>query len=236
MDRSVPFSFQTLTHFTLSKCPLYPEFAPWVLLLSLQPPLELLEPQTNWDELHKLRRKAQCSQGNSAPSLGKQSRLQRAKLGRDPGRNGEKSNNSLAIHLMETYPTNRTLRNETLYFFLSRAMSTANFSRLHRERRRQTVPASAPYRTTACNPALRWDRDTAHTIFIPQTDSFTPWGCSLWDTPYSSRGEFITKDHAHGKQLVRSVLTVILPSSFRLKKKQCPHLKWKLPKSLIYLG
>lgn len=77
----------------------------------------------NWDELHKLRMKAQCSQGNSAPSLGKQSRLQRAKLGRDPARNGEKSNNSLAIHLMETYPTNSTFRNEnSLYLFLSRAM------------------------------------------------------------------------------------------------------------------
>lgn len=178
MDRSVPFSFTTLTHFTLSKCPVYlsyPDFASQVLLPSLRPPLELLESQTNWDELHKLRMKAQCSQGNSAPSSGKQSRLQRAKLGRDPARNGEKSNNSLAIHLMETYPTNRTFRNENS-LFLSRAMSTANFSKLQGNRSTQTVPASAPYRTTA---ALECDRDTAHTILPPQTNSFTPWGSSL---------------------------------------------------------
>lgn len=70
----------------------------------------------NWDELHKLRMKAPCSQGNSAPNLGKQSRLQRAKLGRDPARNGEKSSNSLAIHLVETYPANRTFRNENSVF------------------------------------------------------------------------------------------------------------------------
>lgn len=165
--------------------------------------------------------KALCSQGNSAPSLGKQSRLQKAKLGRDPARNGEKGNNSIVIHLMETYPTNRTFRNEnSLYLLLSRAMSTENFSRLQGDRRTQTVPPSAPYRTTAGNPAVGRDGDTAHTILIPQTESFTPWGCSLWDTPHSSRGEFITKDHAHGKQLVRSVLTMILPSSFWLKKKQ----------------
>lgn len=115
-------------------------------------------------------------------------------------------------------------------------------ARLQGDRSTQTVPPSAPYRTMAGNPALGWDRDTAHTILTPQTDSFTPWGCSLWDTPHSSRGEFITKDHARGKQLVRSVLTTILPSSFWLKKKQCPCLKWELNTSfcleitLIYLG
>lgn len=196
----------------------------------------------NWDELHKLMMKAPCSQGNSAPSLGKQSRLQKAKLGRDPARNGEKSNNSIVIHLMETYPTNRTRRNENCLLLLSRAMSTANFSRLQGNRSTQIVPPSALYRTTAGNPALGRDRDAAHTILIPQTESFTPWGYSLWDTPHSSRGEFITKDHAHGKQLVRSVLTMILPSSFWLKKKQCPCLKWVLNTlfcleiTLIYLG
>lgn len=134
----------------------------------------------DWDELHKLMMKALCSQGNSAPSLGKQSRLQKAKLGRDPARNREKSNNSMVIHLMETYPTNRTFRNEnSLYLLLSRAMSTANFSRLQGDRSTQTVLPSAPYRTTAGNPALGRDRDTVHTILIPQTESFTPWGCSL---------------------------------------------------------
>lgn len=119
------------------------------LCITGAPAFSLATPGTagapNWDELHKLMMKAPCSQGNSAPSLGKQSRSQRAKLGRDPARNGEKSSNSLAIHLMETYPANRTFRNEnSLYLLLFRAMSTANFSRLQGDRSTQTVPPSAP--------------------------------------------------------------------------------------------
>lgn len=184
----------------------------------------------NWDELHKLRMKAQHSQGNSDPSLGKQSRLQRANLGRDPARNREKSNNSLVIHLMETYPTNRTFRNEnSLYLFLSRAMSAANSTRLQGDKSSQSLPLHRtwPQQVTQL-------QDGTGTLLIPSS-SHRPWGCSLRDTPHSSRGEFITKDHTRGKQLVRSVLTMILPSSFWLKKKQCPCLKWKM-NTLFYLN
>lgn len=221
MDRTIPFSFQTPNHFTLSKCPVYPDFVPRALLPSLRPPPELPEPQTGMNCTNSWWRH-RVAKVTQPQALGKQSCLQRAKPGRDPARNGEKSNNSLAIHLMETYPTNRTFRNENSLYLL---LSTAYFSRLQGDRSTRTVPPSAPYRTTAGNPALGWDGDPAHTIFIPQTDSFTPWGCSLWDTAHSPRGEFITKDHACGKQLVCSVLTMILPSSFWLKKKPC--LKWE---------
>lgn len=198
---------------------MYPDFASWLLLPSLRPPLELPEPQTGTNRTNS-RWRHRAAKVTQPQALGKQSRLQRAKLGRDPGRNGEKSNNSLAIHLMETYPTNRTFRNEnSLNLLLSRAMPTASSSRLQGDRSTQTVPPPAPYGTTGGNPALGWDGDLAHTILIPQTDSFTPWGCSLWDTPRSFRGEFITKDHALGKQPVCSLLTMILPSSFWLRKK-----------------
>lgn len=115
MDRNIAFSFQTPTHFTLSKCPVYPDFASWLLLPFLQPPLELPEPQTGMNRTNS-RWRHRAAKVTQPQALGKQSRLQRAKLGRDPGRNGEKSNNSLAIHLMETYPTNRTFRNENSIF------------------------------------------------------------------------------------------------------------------------
>lgn len=140
--------------------------------------------------------KAPCSQGNTAASLGKQSCLQRAKLGRDPAKNGEKSSNSLAIHLIETYPTNRTFRNETsLHLLLSGAMSIANFSRLQGDRSTQNVPPSAPYRTMAGNPALGWDRDTAYTILTPQTASHP--GAAHCETHLTLLGESLLLKTTH---------------------------------------
>lgn len=202
------------------------------LCITGAPALSLATPGTagapNWDELHKFMMKALCSQGNSAPSLGKQSRLQKAKLGRDPARNGEKGNNSIVIHLMETYPTNRTFRNEnSLYLLLSRAMSTANFSRLQGDRaRKQSLPL---HRTGPQQVTQPWDG--MGTLLIP---SLSPRqrashpGAAHCETHLTLLGESLLIKTMHMENNWSAQFSPrFCPPAFDWKRNN-PWLKWEL--------
>ena len=112
MDRNIPFSFQTLTHFTLSKHLAYPDFASLALMPSLRQPLlpmvALPGPRARLDRTSSVAHSG--DEGTEQPRIiqpqapGKRSCLQRAIAGRDPVGNGEKSGTLSVTHLMENLP------------------------------------------------------------------------------------------------------------------------------------
>lgn len=139
VDRNIPFSFQILTDFTLSNLLTRPDFASPALLPSLcQPPLltaVLLGPWVRLDCTSSVARSGdegtEQLRITQPQALGKRSCLQRAIVGRDPVRKGEKSRTFSVTHLTENLLYQQDIQEWKLYILIfSRAMPTASFSTL----------------------------------------------------------------------------------------------------------